>query len=166
MNIQELHSNPPRPGHWPHCMVQDLPGMDAMLDLLDAEFNSERGALLLYDTLQRGHDKPTGSAMRHYPERVRLAIHRNGDIVGTSVHTIRLLTYALLARWITADRDPYIISGGDTYRSSCGYGRATYNPEWSASKPWTVVVCGTVINHLPTFDMARELLRTKGCAIS
>ena len=51
----------------------------------------------------------------------------------------------------------------DTIRSSCGAGRATYHPEWSASMPWCTYFHGTAGRQAATKAQAVAILKTKGC---
>lgn len=37
---------------------------------------------------------------------------------------------------------------GDTLRTKCGFGRITYHPDWSESKPWATYRHGTAGLHL------------------
>ena len=50
-----------------------------------------------------------------------------------------------------------------TYRTKCGRGRTTYDPSWSASQPWSVVVDGTVRSYAPTLQVAEARLKEHGC---
>jgi hypothetical protein len=52
---------------------------------------------------------------------------------------------------------------GETYRTKDGQGRSTYDPVWSASKPWSVVVRGTVVGYRPTLEAAKIALAEHGC---
>ena len=44
-----------------------------------------------------------------------------------------------------------------------GNGRSTYDPTWSPSKPWSVVIRGTVICYQPSAYAAELDLRRRGC---
>jgi hypothetical protein len=47
-----------------------------------------------------------------------------------------------------------IHKSGDTYRTLCGNGRATFHPEWSTEKPWVCYVRGTATIHAATIQSA------------
>lgn len=49
---------------------------------------------------------------------------------------------------------------GDTVRSKCGRHRATYDPEWSPSKPWATFHNGTACNAFATLAEAKRHLTT------
>jgi hypothetical protein len=44
-----------------------------------------------------------------------------------------------------------------------GKGRSSYDPEWSPSNPWSVVINGTVICYKPSAYAAELDLRRRGC---
>lgn len=43
---------------------------------------------------------------------------------------------------------------GTTYRTACGRGRVTFNPDWDRSKPWASYIDGTAGLHFATPDAA------------
>jgi len=47
---------------------------------------------------------------------------------------------------------------GDTVRSKCGAHRATYDPDWSPSKPWATFHNGTACNAFATLAEAKRHL--------
>lgn len=47
---------------------------------------------------------------------------------------------------------------GDTYRTRCGRGRITYDPEFYRTRPWVTVVGGTVCNSYGSFADAEHHL--------
>lgn len=49
----------------------------------------------------------------------------------------------------------------DTYRTTCGRGRASYHPEWSASQPWALYVDGTATRHAATLEQAAAYFKSK-----
>lgn len=50
---------------------------------------------------------------------------------------------------------------GDTLRTTCGLGRITYHPEWSASSPWVSYWCGTAGRHFERPDQAAAYFKTR-----
>jgi hypothetical protein len=55
------------------------------------------------------------------------------------------------------------IPRGTTRYTRCGRGRTTYDPVWSASRPWSVVVDGTVFCYASDIVQAEIKLRSYGC---
>lgn len=51
---------------------------------------------------------------------------------------------------------------GDTFRTDCGYGRITYHPKWSPSKPWASYSHGTAGLHFASPELAIPYFKNKG----
>lgn len=52
---------------------------------------------------------------------------------------------------------------GETVRSKCGNHRATYDPQWSALKPWATFNNGTACHAFATLAEAkRHLIKDHG----
>lgn len=54
---------------------------------------------------------------------------------------------------------------GDTVRSKDGYHRATYEPDWSPSKPWATFHHGTACNAFATLEQAKQHLTKEHGAV-
>lgn len=50
---------------------------------------------------------------------------------------------------------------GYTRRTKCGYGRATYHPEWDKSNPWIVYIDGDCKCHAPSLYYAGIILKQR-----
>ncbi len=48
---------------------------------------------------------------------------------------------------------------GDTVRTKCGNGRASYHPEWSETQPWVTYIRGTAGRHFASLDEVRTYFR-------
>lgn len=51
---------------------------------------------------------------------------------------------------------------GETVRSKCGRHRTTYQPDWSAMKPWATFNNGTACNAFATLSEAKRHLQEHG----
>jgi hypothetical protein len=51
----------------------------------------------------------------------------------------------------------------ETYRTKCGTGRASYDPEWDSIRPWKVFVNGAAITHCYSLESAKQKLYEYGC---
>jgi hypothetical protein len=54
---------------------------------------------------------------------------------------------------------------GDTYRTECKRGRATYRPDWGSERPWVVYVDGTAMAHAVSLQGAKIALKKYGCRV-
>lgn len=54
--------------------------------------------------------------------------------------------------------DPENPKQGDTYRTRCGAGRITYNPEFYRSRAWSTFYKGTACHAFTTFAAAEDHL--------
>jgi len=54
---------------------------------------------------------------------------------------------------------------GETYRTKCGNGRATYQPDWDSVLPWIIYVNGACVAHRGGLEVAKRLLYDYGCNV-
>lgn len=55
---------------------------------------------------------------------------------------------------------------GQTIRTVCGTGRATYRPDWSAATPWVTYINGTAGLHVATLDGAARYFARYGMTLN
>lgn len=109
MTLAELTAAKPGLNNWPN-LIMDADGSHSrecnlLLEIADAELNSDKQAHYFFDQLQKGHAQVRDAALRAFVRLIRQVGSRNPYVcegAPLSEHKARLLAFALLDRWINA----------------------------------------------------------------
>ncbi|MEJ6003830.1 hypothetical protein [Paucibacter soli] len=123
------------------------------------------------DRLRRVVRKHPSESMAKFVEQLQRYLGHIGKVVGVKSSTTVTVEFSVgvngVTQRFTMDEtcvDPIRdLPAPHTERSSDGRGRTSYDPTFDFSKPWSVVVDGTVLIHKQTREDAQEMLREKGC---
>lgn len=167
MYLQQLREFDVRPGHWPgQC---DVTMLNHCFDIADATLNSWKEAhdAFAMRVPKAGQPKFIGYGVHYAFTRLVIrafAEFEEDDSVrrfATNKFPSECIAYALLVVWLERDAADKGHKLGTTVRSKCQRHRATYQPDWSPSKPWATFSNGTACNAFATLAEAKGHL-TRG----